>query len=84
MNRSIITVLFVLLVCVVAVGFYRGWFALSRSSPNAESNKVNVNLTVDRDKMQADAETVKKQATELVGKATEGANKLGDQAKDSK
>ena len=71
MNRSVITVLLVLLVGVVALGFYRGWFALSSRSPEAGSNKVNVNLTVDRDKMQEDAETVKKKAAELTGKVTE-------------
>ena len=65
MNRSIVTVLVVLLICVVALGFYRGWFTLSNGSPDAVSNKVNVNLTVDRDKMQEDAQTVKDRATEL-------------------
>jgi cell division protein FtsX len=67
------TVLFVLLVCVVALGFYRGWFALSSQNPNG-GNKVNINLTVDRDKMQEDAATVKKQATQVVGKPTEQVN----------
>jgi hypothetical protein len=71
MNRTIITVLLVLLVGVVAVGFYRGWFALSSRSADAGSNKVNVNLTVDRDKIQEDAEAVKTRAAELTGKATE-------------
>jgi hypothetical protein len=71
MNRTVITVLLVLLVGVVAVGFYRGWFALSSRGREAGSNKVNINLTVDQDKMQEDAETVKQKAAELTGKATE-------------
>ncbi len=71
MNRTVITVLLVLLVGVVALGFYRGWFALSSRSPDAGSNKVNVNLTVDREKMQEDAQTVQKKATELTGEVTE-------------
>jgi hypothetical protein len=71
MNRTVITVLLVLLVGVAALGFYRGWFALSSRSPEAGSNKVNVNLTVDRDKMQEDAEAVKSRAAELTGKATD-------------
>jgi len=74
------SVLLVLLLGVVAVGFYRGWFTLSSHSPDTGSNKVNVNLTVDRDKMQEDAATVKKEATELVGKVTEKAAEPGDQA----
>ena len=73
MNRTVITVLLVLLVGVVALGFYRGWFALSSRSPDAGSNQVNVNLTLDRDKMQEDADMVQKKATELSGKATGGA-----------
>ena len=82
MKRSSITVLFVLLVCVVALGFYRGWFSLSSHGPDAGSNKVNVNLTVDQGKMQEDAQAVKKEAAELVGRATDKTTGSGDQAKD--
>jgi len=82
MNRTIITVLFLLLVCVVAVGFYRGWFTLSSRNPDAGDNKVNINLTVDRDKMQEDAQTVKNKATELTGNATEQAPAPGVPARD--
>jgi hypothetical protein len=74
--------LVVLVICVVAVGFYRSWFTLSSPSPNAESHKVNINLTVDPDKVKADAETVKEKATELTGQATEEANELVDQTSD--
>jgi hypothetical protein len=73
-------VLLVLVVGVVAVGFYRGWFSLSSRSPDAGSNKVNVNLTVDRDKIQEDAGAVKKTTTELVGKATGPATGSGSAA----
>jgi hypothetical protein len=79
MNRSIISLLLVLLVGVVAVGFYRGWFALSSHRPDAGSDNVNINLKVDRDKMQEDAEAVKNKATELTGKVTEQAPGSGDQ-----
>ena len=78
------SVLLVLLLCVVVLGFYRGWFALSSPSPDTGSNKVNINLAVDSDKVKEDAEKVKDKATELTGKAKEGAKELGDQAKDSK
>lgn len=70
MNRSVLSLLFVLLVIVVAIGFYRGWFTLSNSSPNAGSNKVDVNLSVDRDKIREDAETVQQKTTELTNKVT--------------
>jgi hypothetical protein len=80
MKRNIITVVLVLVIGVVAVGFYRGWFTLSSRSPDAGSNKVNVNLTLDRDKMQEDASAVQKKTSELVGKATEPAAGSGDKA----
>ena len=70
--KKIITVVLVLLVGVVAVGFYRGWFTLSSPNADAGNNKVNVNLTVDRDKMQDDAEAVKKSTAEVTGKMTGG------------
>jgi hypothetical protein len=84
MNRSVISLLLVLLVGVAAVGFYRGWFTLSSRSPDAGSNNVNINLKVDRDKMQEDAEAVKNKATELTGKVTAGAKEPNAQAKDRK
>jgi hypothetical protein len=83
MNRSIISVLFVLIICVVAVGFYRGWFTLSRGSPAAGSNKVNVNLTLDKDKVQEDVEMVKNKATELTGKGADPAKGSGHRTNDS-
>lgn len=46
--KKLFAVLFVLVVCVVAIGFYRGWFALS----------------VDRDKMNEDAKAVKKKSVD--------------------
>lgn len=68
MSRSRIAVVFVLLLaCVVAFGFYRGWFALS-TRPDDGSKKVDIELTMDRGKMEQDAEAVKKEASALVGK----------------
>jgi hypothetical protein len=75
MKRSITFVL-VLIICLVAVGFYRGWFTLS-SKPEAGSNKVDVNLTMDRDKMEQDAEKVKEKTTEFVGKVKETVTEPG-------
>ena len=61
-------VLFVLLLCVVGIGLYRGWFVLTSHSRD-ESNKVDVNLTVDPDKAKEDAEKVKDKTTELGDRA---------------
>jgi hypothetical protein len=83
MNRLIVF-LVVLVLCVVAIGYYRSWFTVSSPSSNAENHKVNVNVTVDPDKVKADTEIVKEKAVELTGRATEGAHDLVDQASDSK
>ena len=71
MKRSVLCVLLVLVIGVVAVGFYRDWFTLSSRNPDAGSNKVNVNLGMDPDMMQQDAKLAKQKTSELVGKATE-------------
>lgn len=85
MKRNLITVVLVLLLCVVALGFYRGWFALSSTSPGTGSNRVNFNLTVDPDKVKADAESVKDKTMELTGNATEGVNSaVAEQPDDAK
>jgi hypothetical protein len=76
------TVLIVLVVLVVGLGFYRGWFALSRPAPDAGSNTVNVNLATDPDKMKQDAQAVKEKATELTGGVTDD-NKADGQVDDN-
>lgn len=63
--KTLMKMLLVLTICIVALGFYRGWFALSSGGTNADSNKVNVNLTVDPDKMKEDAEKVEEKSAEL-------------------
>jgi len=65
--RKLIGVVVVLIVCVVAVGFYRGWFALSGPNRNGDGNTINVQLSVDPDKMQSDAAQAKDKATERSG-----------------
>jgi hypothetical protein len=59
----IIKVVLALALCVALLGFYRGWFSLSSRGRDAESNTVNVNLTVDPDKMKEDAEKLKANTT---------------------
>jgi hypothetical protein len=71
MNR-LFGVLIVLAIIVVGVGFYRGWFALSRSAPDSESNKVNINLATDPDKMKQDAQMISEKATELTDSVKNG------------
>ena len=65
--KRLLAVVVVLALLVIGLGFYRGWFALSSSDPDNGSNKVNVNLTVDQDKMQEDAEAVQNKARDATG-----------------
>ena len=64
------SLLIVLAVIVVILGYYRGWFTVS-GGREAVSHKVGVNLTVDPDKVKADALTVKDKAKELTGNTKE-------------
>ena len=52
------SLLIVLAMIVIGLGFYRGWFSVS-GNREAVSHKVDVNLTVDADKVKADADAVK-------------------------
>ncbi len=54
--------------CLVGVGFYRGWLALS---DDTAAGKANVTLTVDKDKMKADTEQAEKKVQDLGHRATE-------------
>jgi hypothetical protein len=58
MNR-ILLVLFLVVLCVVGVGFYRGWFATETDSSGGKSN---INFSVDREKIKDDVDSLKKKA----------------------
>ena len=75
--KKFITVMTVLAILIVGVGFYRGWFALSRPAPEAGSNMVNINLATDPDKMKQDARAVKDKATELTGGVKDDVKAVG-------
>jgi hypothetical protein len=75
--RKLIGILVVIAIFVVGLGFYRGWFTLSSSNPEADADKVSVNVTVDRGKMKEDAKSVKEKTRELTNKAKETASQSG-------
>ncbi|MCE9527382.1 MAG: hypothetical protein K8R36_15165 [Planctomycetales bacterium] len=65
--RRTFAALLVLVVLVVAVGFYRGWFSVT--SHSEESGKdVDVHLRVDKGQIAQDAKEVKEEAVDLLGK----------------
>ncbi|HUG18054.1 MAG TPA: hypothetical protein VMM56_03710 [Planctomycetaceae bacterium] len=69
----------VLGICVMVFGFYRGWFVLSSPTPDDGSNKVNVNMATDKDKIQEDVDTVKDKASELTGNSSDEEPETVDQ-----
>lgn len=77
--RKLGLMLIVLVVIVASLGFYRGWFTLS-GGRESNSNKVDVNLSLDTDKVKRDAEIAKEKATELADKAKEAVTDYGDNA----
>ena len=72
--RRFRSLLIVLAIGVAGIGFYRGWFTVSESR-EAVSHKVDVHVTVDPDKVKADAQTVKDKASELTGEVKEGVSR---------
>jgi hypothetical protein len=70
--------------CLVGIGFYRGWFALSTQTETA-THKVDINLTVDPDRVERDAkraaELTKAEAAELSAKLKKEAKQLREQSK---
>lgn len=71
--RSFIKLAAVLLVLLVGIGFYLGWFSLTRSHPEPEGEEVNINMSVDKAKMKSDIkkaeEKVEKRVKELKDRA---------------
>jgi hypothetical protein len=63
--RQLLGVAVVLALIVVGVGLSRGWFVVSSPVAVGGGNKVNVNLEVDRDKIDADASAVKNEGAKL-------------------
>ncbi len=72
-----IKALVVLAICIVGLGFFRGWFTLSSQDQGSESNKVGVNLTVDPDKVKEDGKKVKDKTSELGHQATDKVKSIG-------
>jgi hypothetical protein len=68
--RKLLVVLLLLIVSVVGLGFYLGWFGVSTSrDPN--SGKTEVELTIDRDKMKSDTQKAQQQITDGASKPKE-------------
>ena len=64
------SLLIVFAIISVGLGFYRGWFTVS-GGREAVTHKVDVNLTVDTDKVKSDVESVKDKAHDLSHQAND-------------
>ena len=64
--KNLLVVLFLLLVVIVGLGFYQGWFHLSTDSTD---HKPTVTFTVDEDKIQQDEKTAKEKMQDFGHKA---------------
>lgn len=53
---SLIRWLFALLLCLVVIGLFRGWFSFSRADGDPTNEQVNVNVSVDTAKVKTDAQ----------------------------
>jgi hypothetical protein len=72
-------IVLLIVVAVVALGFYRGWFQMGERE--TENNKVDVNLRIDPDKMKSD---VRKAADATEQKASKLSSDLKQEAKEIK
>jgi len=70
--RSRLKLVIVLLICLVGIGFWRGWFSVSSPKSDTEGDKVNVNMSVDKGKIKSDIKKVERKVekgvSELEGK----------------
>jgi hypothetical protein len=64
--RGLVRWLLILVVCLVGIGLYRGWFTLSRQ--NAPGDKVDIDVSVNKQKMKSDVQKVEKKVKEEVRK----------------
>jgi hypothetical protein len=78
-RHTIRNLLILLVVALVAVGFWRSWFVFS-THDSPESEKVDINLKVDTGKIKADTrratEKTKEEAEKISAKVKEEAQKL--------
>lgn len=66
-KMTLFKVLVVMVLAVVGIGFYRDWFEVSSGRTGSGGGQVDVNLTVDTDKAQEDAQAVETKAREFAG-----------------
>jgi hypothetical protein len=65
---SLLRGLIFLVLCLIGIGLFRGWFSFSNPTCDTQSDKVNVSVSVDAGKVEADVEEVKEKISEEVAR----------------
>lgn len=66
---KLLFILIVIILIVVAIGLYQGWFVVTGPGNNQDS-KTNLNLEIDSGKMREDAEGLSNKAKDLTQEVT--------------
>jgi hypothetical protein len=74
---SLIRALLVIGLCLVGIGLYRGWFSFTTPHRDAQSNNVNISVSVNATKLEADVAKVEEKIAEEIASHT---NQPDDQA----
>ena len=78
--KTIFKLLIVLVICLIGIGIYRGWFSFSSTSSDTEKDKINVGVSVDKSKMREDVSTAREKIRNKVkGIAEEVKEKKGSE-----
>jgi len=76
--RGLFVIVVLLLIGVVALGYYRDWFKVTTAN---DSKAVNVNVTVDKEKVKEDEEKAKEKLKEVGGQIKDKTKGLTDKVK---
>jgi hypothetical protein len=77
--KQLLAFFLVIVIAFIAIGYYRDWFTFAA---NSDDQKVNLHVTVDKEKVKEDEERAKEKLHDLGGKIKEEAGKLSERAKE--
>jgi len=66
--------LLTLFALLIVIGLFRGWFTFSSPHRDQENHKVNINVSVDTDRLEADAEKLKQAGEKVAQRIKERRN----------
>jgi len=77
--KRLLAVCLLLVIAVGVFGYFRDWFTFATSS---DDQKVNIHVTVDKEKVKEDEQRAKEKIQKLGGQIKEGAGKLSEKVKE--